>query len=101
MGLQLIFTKLIEMKPKFVSLIQLLFVQYLRADSQYQGVITLISKPDKNHLLVCNYRLITLLTCDYRIISKSLTNRLTNLLHRFVSNEQSKFTKGWYVRNIT
>ena len=39
-------------------------------DSQYQGVITLIPKPDKDHLLACNYRPITLLNCDYKIISK-------------------------------
>ena len=50
-------------------------------DSQYQGVITLIPKPDKDHLLACNCRPITLLNCDYKIISKIINNRLKHLLH--------------------
>ena len=65
-------------------------------DSQYQGVITLITKPVKGHLLASNYRPITLLNCDYKIISKVINNRLKHLLHHLVSNEQNGFIKGRY-----
>ena len=49
-------------------------------DSQYLGVITLIPKPDKDLLLAGNYRVITLLNCDYKIISKIINNRLKHLM---------------------
>ena len=56
-------------------------------DSQYQGVITLIPKRNKDHLLACNYRPVTLLNCDCLTISKVIKNRLKNLLPHLVSNE--------------
>ena len=68
-------------------------------DSQYQGVITLIPKPDKVHLLACNYRPITLLNCDYKIIFKVINNRLKYLLQHLVSNEQNGFIKTRYIEN--
>ena len=43
-------------------------------DSQNQGVITLIPKPNEDHLLACNYRPITLLNYVYKIISKVINN---------------------------
>ena len=49
-------------------------------DSQYQRIITLVPKPDKDHLSACNYRPISLLNCDYNIIAKIINNRLKNLL---------------------
>ena len=70
-------------------------------DPQYQGVITLIQKPDKDHLLACNYRPITLSNCDYKIISKVISNRLKHLFHCFVSNDPNGFIKGRYVGNKT
>ena len=65
--------------------------------SQYEGVITLLPKPGKDLLLACNYRPITLLNCDYKIIAKVINNRLWPLLPSLVSQDQSGFTKG---RNI-
>ena len=54
-----------DIKNCLIDLIAFLFNICKLTDSQYQGVITLIPKPDKNHLLACNYRPITLLNCDY------------------------------------
>lgn len=34
-----------------------------------QGMITLLPKPEKNHLLIDNWRPITLLNVDYKILS--------------------------------
>ena len=65
--------------------------------SQYEGVITLLPKPGKDLLLACNYRPITLLNCDYKIIAKVINNRLWPLLPFLVSQDQSGFIKG---RNI-
>ena len=59
--------------------------------SQYEGVITLLPKPGKDLFLACNYRPITLLNCDYKIISKVINNRLCPLLPSLVSQDQSGF----------
>ena len=44
--------------------------------SQRNGVITLIPKKDKDLLYLKNFRPITLLTVDYKILAKMLANRL-------------------------
>ena len=38
--------------------------------SQYEGLISLISKPGKDNFCSLNYQLLTLLSCDYKIILK-------------------------------
>jgi len=65
--------------------------------TQYEGVITLIPKPGKDPLLVTNFRPITLLNCDYEILSKVINNRLCSLLPKLIKNDQTGFIKG---RNI-
>ena len=90
-----------DIKTCLFDTIAFLFKICKLTESQYQGVITLIPKPDKNHLLECNYRPITLLNYDYKIISKVINNRLKYLLHHLVSNEKNGFTKGRYIENNT
>ena len=46
--------------------------------SQRNGVITLIPKKDKDPLCIKNYRPITLLTVDYKILAKCLANVIHN-----------------------
>ena len=65
--------------------------------SQRSGIITLLSKKDKDPLLVKNYRPITLLTVDYKIIAKTLANRLRLCIDDLIHPDQSGFVKG---RNI-
>ena len=65
--------------------------------SQRNGIITLLSKKDKDPLLVRNYRPITLLTVDYKIIAKTLANRLRLCINDIIHSDQSGFIKG---RNI-
>ena len=65
--------------------------------SQRSGIITLLSKKDKDPLLVKNYRPITLLTVDYKIIAKTLANRLRLCIDDLIHPDQSEFVKG---RNI-
>ena len=65
--------------------------------SQRNGIITLLPKKDKDLLLIKNYRPISLLTVDYKIIAKTLANRLKRFLSGLIDPDQSGFLKG---RNI-
>ena len=48
-------------------------------------------------MYISNYRPITLLNCDYKIISKVINNRIYGLLPKLVNYNQSGFIRG---RNI-
>lgn len=59
-----------------------------------QGVITLIPKPDKDPKLLDNFRPITLLNTDYKIVTTVYASRLKKILHKIISDSQSGFMKG-------
>ena len=65
--------------------------------SQKQGVITLIEKEGKNALYVQNYRPITLLNVDYKILSKVLAKRIKEVLGEVIHYDQVGYIKN---RNI-
>lgn len=45
-------------------------------ESMKQGVITVIPKPGKDSLLIDNWRPISLLTIEYKIMASTYANRL-------------------------
>ena len=59
----------------------------------HEGVITLIFKAG-DKLDPANYRPITLLNTDYRLLAKVLANRLKPLLSSVISREQTAFVPG-------
>lgn len=65
--------------------------------SQRQSVITLLDK-NKDRLLLKNWRPISLLNTDYKIVSKTLANRLTEILPSVIRSNQAGYVKG---RNIS
>ena len=83
-----------DLKQCFLDSINFFASTTALTETQFQGVITLIPKPGKDHSFPCNYRPITLLNCDYKIISKVNTNRLTSVLHPLIGIEQNGFVKG-------
>ena len=48
--------------------------------SQGQAIIKLLKKPNKDKIYVANWRPVSLLNFDLKIISKSLATRLKNVL---------------------
>ena len=64
-----------------------------------QGIMSLIPKPDKDILLIDNWRPITLLTIDYKIMSLAFANRLKTGLDNIVAETQSGFMKGRHISN--
>lgn len=64
-----------------------------------QGIITLIPKPDKDPKILDNFRPITLLNTDYKIVTLIYANRLKIFLHKIISDSQSGFMKGRSIHN--
>ena len=56
--------------------------------SQRQAVITLIHKDGKDPNLISNYRPISLLNVDYKILTKTLSKKMKTILSNIVSVEQ-------------
>ena len=57
-----------DLKELFINCLNYSLTTNRLCDSQYEGVITLIPKSGKECMNVSNYRPITLLNCDYKII---------------------------------
>ena len=62
-----------------------------------QGIISLLPKKEKNTLLLKNWRPLTLLNTDYKILTKSLANRIKPILCRIINNDQTGFLKHRYI----
>ena len=86
-----------EIKSLFMECLDFSKITNQLSKSQYEGVITLLPKPGKDKLSPSNYRPITLLNCDYKIISKVITNRIHPCLNDLIEKEQNGFMKA---RNI-
>ena len=65
-------------------------------NSQYRGVISLLYKSGERELLK-NWRPITLLNIDYKIISKCLSRRLKSILPNIIHTDQKGFVQGRYI----
>jgi hypothetical protein len=60
------------------------------------GLITLIPKVD-NAMEITKFRPICLLNVCYKIITKTLNNRLSNCIQKIISKNQFGFVKGKYI----
>lgn len=65
--------------------------------SQKQAIVILISKDGKDPLYLKNYRPISLLNVDYKILTKILAKRIREVLDEVILTDQLGFMKG---RNI-
>ena len=83
-------------KAEFMSLLREIFEQKRLSDSQYKGVLTLLHKGGERDNIK-NWRPLTLLNCDYKIIAKILAERLKIVLPKLIHTDQKGFIKG---RNI-
>ena len=69
--------------------------------SQKQSVIRLIPKKGKNLALVKNWRPISLINVDAKLLSKALNTRVEKYLDKLTSKEQSAFVKGRLLQDNT
>ena len=73
------------------------YEQQMMSVSQRQGVIKLIPKPNKDKTLLTNWRPITLINVDAKLLSKCLANRLSKVVGKLISPQQTAFVKGRYI----
>ena len=65
--------------------------------NQRRGIVTLIPKKGKIRILLKNWRPITLLNIDYKIITKCLAMRLHMVLPSIINLDQTGFLKNRYI----
>ena len=64
---------------------------------QRQAVIKLIEKKDKDKRFIKNWRPISLLNVDYKIISKALASRLKKVLPNLISPQQTAYVENRFI----
>ena len=67
------------------------------SSSQKQAVITLIEKKGKDRTLLENWRPISLLNVDTKIMLKVIASRLKNVLPNIIHHNQTGFIKDRYI----
>ena len=65
--------------------------------SQKQAIITLIEKKGKDRSLLENWRPISLLNVDAKIMSKVIAARIKNVLPYIIHHNQTGFIKDRYI----
>lgn len=83
----------------FVCLFEMYFIWSSLSSTMKRGVITLIPKPSKDKLLLDNWRPITLLCNEYKLLAHIYSNRLDLGLSKIVDECQSAFVKGGNIHN--
>ena len=58
------------------------------------GIVSLLEKKGKDQLFIENWRPLTLLCCDYKILSKAISNRIETVIHELIHSDQTGFLKG-------
>jgi hypothetical protein len=85
--------------PVLVRVFDEAFVEGILPDSQRLSYISLLCKDESNSHLLKNYRPISLLNVDYKILTKVLCNRLKLVLEQVVHIDQSCAVPGRSILN--
>ena len=64
---------------------------------QRRGVISLIPKKDRSREFLKNWRPLSLLNVDYKILAKALAMRLQKFLPILINEDQTGYVKGRYI----
>jgi hypothetical protein len=86
-----------QIKDKFFLLVNDTFEEKELTPSQYKGVLTLLHKSGERED-IRNWRPLTLLNSDYKIIAKILAERLRVVFPKLIHSDHKGFVKG---RNIS
>ena len=65
--------------------------------SQRRGIISLIPKDENNLMVLSNWRPITLLNVDYKILARAIAKRIEPKMPKLIHSDQTGFVKGRYI----
>lgn len=86
-----------DIKHVFLQAVSYAFTVGKLHSSSRRGIIILTPKKDRDLLELTNWRPLTMLNVDYKIIAKALANRMKKVLPSIISSEQTGFMQN---RNI-
>ena len=83
-----------ELKHKLIQVYEDAFLKGILPETMRVGVVTLLEKKGKNRVDLANWRPITLLNVDYKILTKTLSQRLKTVLPKLIHKDQNGFIPG-------
>ena len=84
-------------KEPFFASIQQSFIVGGLSTSQKQAVIKLIDKKDRNKRFIKNWRPVSLLNIDMKLISKVLASRLKSVIFTIVNENQVEYVNNRFI----
>ena len=87
-----------DIKRHLLNALNYACLRGLLSITQRRGLITLIPKKNKATNLMKNWRPITLLNCDYKIVTKCIASRIKKVLPKLINNnDQTGFMKNRFI----
>ena len=86
-----------ELKTPLIESVNQVSHTKILSISQRQTVIKLIEKKDQDKHYIKNWRPISLLNVDTKVLSKDISNKLKTALPTLISSQQTVYVKNWFI----